>query len=246
MLLFKKIVAPFFFPMTFLLTMALVGIVLLWFTRKQKTGKMLVSFGVIILCILSYKHPADWLLKPLERAHPNFTQAEEPIEFVVVLGGGHTRDPEVPLTSYLNDPSTRRLVEGIRLHRMHPGSKLVFSGVGVSQTMAEVAMALGVDSGNIIITNKSRDTKDEAVHVKSVVRADPFILVTSASHMPRAMALFRKKDMHPIPSPTRHLVVAPVLIQPWVFFPHSYDLYKSERAVYEYLGLAWAWLRGQV
>ena len=43
MFLFKKIVAPFFFPLSICLEILFLGLFLLWFTRRQKTGKIIVS-----------------------------------------------------------------------------------------------------------------------------------------------------------------------------------------------------------
>mgnify|MGYP005654535111 CR=1 FL=1 len=64
----------------------------------------------------------------------------------------------------------------------------------------------GVDRENIIIEKKARDTKDHPIYVKEIVGKDKFVLVRSASHMPRAMGLFKKHGMEPIPAPTDYMV----------------------------------------
>ena len=60
-------------------------------------------------------------------------------------------------------------------------------------------------------------------------------LVTSASHMPRAMLLFQQQGVTPVAAPTYYIAKWPA---DWRF--GSEGLLKSERAIYEYLGLAWA------
>ena len=105
---------------------------------------------------------------------------------------------------------------------------------------------MGVDQNDIILEIESRDTKDEARLIKPLVEDAPFVLVTSASHMPRAMALFRKAGMSPIAVPTDHLIKNPYGISFDNLFPRSYHLQKSERAVYEALGLLWAKVRSQI
>jgi len=113
--------------------------------------------------------------------------------------------------------------------------------------MADIAMEWGVDRKEIFVEKKAADTKDHVIYVKEIVRDDPFILVTSASHMQRAMALFKKHGMEPIPAPTDYLVKdREGGLTPGVFFPGAGSLEKAERAIYEYLGLIWAWLRGQI
>jgi uncharacterized SAM-binding protein YcdF (DUF218 family) len=107
--------------------------------------------------------------------------------------------------------------------------------------MAQLAQDLGVGRQDMILEAQPRDTEDEARLIAPIVGQQPFILVTEASHMPRALALFRKQGTHPIADPagfrTGH--------RPAVA-PDAEDLRGSERAVYEYLGLAWAKIRGKI
>lgn len=214
MFLFKKIVAPFFLPVPFCLEILLLGLFLLWFTRKQRAGKILVSIGVVLLATLSYVAVSDVLLRPLEYNYPPLLKVKHAhdVKWVVVLGGGHTSDPRIPVTSQLSDASMARVVEGIRLHNMLPASKLILSGgsafdpVPNAKVLADVALAIGVDKQDLILESVSKDTKDEARLIRKIVGNDRFILVTSASHMPRSMALFKNLEMQPIPAPTDHWV----------------------------------------
>ena len=122
--------APLFFPIPLCIEILLLGLFFLWFTRKQKAGKIFVSAGAVLLATLSYDGISAMLLKPLEYKYPPLLKTEEicDVKWVVVLGGGHTSDPEVPITSQLSHASMARLVEGIRLNNMLPESKLILSG----------------------------------------------------------------------------------------------------------------------
>ena len=255
MFLFKKIVAPLFFPVPLCLEILLVGLLLLWFTRRQRTGKIVVSTGVVLLAVLSYGAVSSMFLRPLEYRYRPVLKPEEicDVNWVVVLGGGHTSDPHIPITSQLSHASMARLAEGIRLHNMLPESKLILSGGGVfdpvpnAKVLADVALAIGVDKQHVILESVSKDTKDEARLIQKIVGNDRFVLVTSASHMPRSMALFQKLGMKPIPAPTDHGVKSRQGgLSPGMFFPSAGGLSKAERAFREYLGLVWAKLRGQI
>jgi len=70
------------------------------------------------------------------------------------------------------------------------------------------------------------------------------LLVTSASHMPRSMILFKKLGMHPIPAPTEYQVKGRRGTSPKRFYPTADGLMKAERAFYEYIGLVWTKMRG--
>ncbi|MEE9555831.1 MAG: ElyC/SanA/YdcF family protein, partial [Candidatus Adiutricales bacterium] len=90
-------------------------------------------------------------------------------------------------------------------------------------------------------------TKDQARIIKKIVGSERVILVTSASHMPRSMALFEKQGMRPIPAPTNFLAVKRSEKRKLKdFLPTAGAAFKTERAFHEYLGLAWAKIRGQI
>lgn len=253
MFLFKKIVAPFFSPLSLCLELLLAGLFLLWFTKRQKTGKIVVSLGVLLVTAFGYGAASTMLLKPLEYKYPPLTQMSglSDVKWVVVLGGGQAPDDSLPVTGQLSDASLIRLVEGIRIHNNLPESKLILSGGAVFSNMPEarqmlkVAIALGTDSRNLIIEVESRDTKDQARLVEHIVGKGRFVLVTSASHMPRAMALFKKREMDPVPAPIGHHVRKSDGVNPGTFFPSAGNIAKLESAFREYMGLAWAKIRGQ-
>jgi uncharacterized SAM-binding protein YcdF (DUF218 family) len=256
MFLFKKIVGPFFFPLSLCLEILIIGLLLLWFTKKKKAGNIFVSVGVILLMLFSYEPLPDLLLRPLEYRYPPLVRVNDlpEIRWIVVLGGGHTSDPQIPANSQLEDSSLSRLVEAIRLHNSLPGSKLILSGgvlydpVPEAKVLADVALALRVDRKNLVLESLSKDTEEEAVLIQKMVGKDPFVLVTSASHMPRSMAFFRKLGMHPIAAPTDYGVKERQgeEISPGIFFPGIGELKKTQAAIYEYLGLAWAKLRNRI
>lgn len=257
MFLFKKIISQFLFPLQVIVFMNFIGLVFLWFTRKQKISKILVTAGIGLLIIFSYRILPDIIIRPLEEKFQPYTYSQDtlsapPIRYVVVLGGGHLTDPSVPLTSQIGVETLTRLVEGIRIHRYHPGSKLILSGgktydpVTDAELMFLIAVDLGVDPNGIILEAESRDTKDEAIIIKSIVGDEAFALVTSAVHMPRAMGMFKKQGLNPIPAPTNHLYKRKPRIRPTTFFPSSGNLMKSERAIRECMGILWARIRNQI
>lgn len=261
MFLVKKYLSPFLLPLPFCLLLCLYGLYLLLFTKRQGTGKFFVAVGVLLLAVLSSTYVANVLVLPFETAYPPYSAAEsglynlapshKAVDFVVVLGGGHFPDETLPLTSQISASSLSRLVEGIRIWRKNAGSRLVLSGGGVREkaeaaTMAELASELGMRRADIIVEDKSKDTKDQAVMIKSIVGDRPFVLVTSATHMQRAMALFEAQGMHPIPAPTQHAGKKSPSALFFSFIPDTSALEKSDWAVHEYLGILWARLRKQI
>ena len=261
MFLFKKIFSRFLFPVPLCIEMLLIGLLLLWFTRKQKRGRTVVALAGVMLFLFSSHFFSLILLMPLESRYPPlFLTPGAPAavglreaKFIVVLGGGFWSDASRPVALQLDDASIARLVEGVRASKVLNSCKLILSGGpepdGVSsaaQTMAQLAQDLGVNRQDMILEAQSHDTEDEARLVAPIVGEQPFILVTEASHMPRAMALFRKHGTHPIADPVSFRTSHSLAMSPDELFPGAEKLYGSQRAIHEYLGLAWEKIRGKI
>src|SRR4051812_47550956 len=134
MFLFKKLLAPFLMPVPFFFAWLLAGLVLVWFTRRQRAGKGLATLGTLGLLVLSYSAVSGRLLGTLERRYAPVTDAAAAagrVRWVVVLGGGSSGDEGVPMAMRLSEVSLARVVEGIRLQRQLPGSRLLLSGGSV-------------------------------------------------------------------------------------------------------------------
>jgi uncharacterized SAM-binding protein YcdF (DUF218 family) len=262
MFMVKKFVALFLYPVSLCLGILVLGLFFLWATRRPRLGKALATLGTVLLLLCSLPFISRHAVTPLERRYPALLHPDKIAwqgrdgaaspKWIVVLGGGHISDPSLPAASQINTAPLRRMVEGVRLYKAIPGSKLLLSGGGVfdpvpeAEVMAQVALLLGVKPQDIMKESDSRDTADEAEIIAKMIGREPFILVTSAAHMPRSMGLFKKRGMQPIPAPTEYLSREAPGPNPTWFFPRSSSLQQVETAVHEYLGLAWAWLRGTI
>jgi hypothetical protein len=130
MFLFKKIVGPFFQPIPLCIALLLLGLFFMVFSRKKNTGKVLVGVGTIVLALFSYSGVSDLLVRTLEGKYPAISAFEElkGTKWIVVLGGGFTVDPALPLSTYLSAASLVRLSKAIRIHNKLPQMRLVFTG----------------------------------------------------------------------------------------------------------------------
>ncbi|MFB3925384.1 MAG: YdcF family protein [Syntrophales bacterium] len=220
-------------------------------------GRLIVLAGILILAALSFEVVSDHLVGSLEYRYTPLNVSEmagkSTIKWIVVLGAGHVSDPYLPATSQLSDTATLRLIEAVRIYRELPGCKLLLSGGKIfdpaseAEVMASVARTLGINPEDIVLEAKSRNTEDQAKIIPSIVGRDTFILVTSASHMPRAMALFKKSGVSPLPAPAGYTVKrSQGTIHPGGAFLATESLAKSETAFYEYAAILWAKIRGRV
>jgi uncharacterized SAM-binding protein YcdF (DUF218 family) len=248
MFAFKKLVSMFLAPMPAALILAGVGIVLLWTGGQGKSlaGRILVTVGVVLLFTLSIRPVADSLLGPLERTCDPTAADRFDGDWIVVLGGGKPVHPDLPVTGKLTDATRGRLMEGILRHRRTPHARLIVTGRNVAPGMAVAAEALGVPKDRIVALNQPRDTREEAAAVAARVGDAPFLLITSAYHIPRARALFEKQGANPVPVCACHRVAPDEPFEMNDLVPRGHSLMKSERALHEYMGILWARFRGQI
>ncbi|QBH95817.1 envelope biogenesis factor ElyC [Limnobaculum zhutongyuii] len=241
----KKIIGNLLLPLPFLLLLMAIALLLLWFSRWQKSAKTLLTVSWLGLLLLSLQPVADRLLMPIENQYATY-QKNEPIDYIVVLGGGYTYNPEWAPSSNLFPNSLPRVTEGVRLYRQHPGAKMIFTGAEAisnplpnAKVAALVAESLGVPEQDIIVLPQAKDTIEEAQAVAQIAQQKTLLLVTSANHLPRAMRIFQKEGLNPIPAPANQLATLGPL-NPWEkAFPSAFYLSHSERAWYETLGNLW-------
>jgi uncharacterized SAM-binding protein YcdF (DUF218 family) len=222
-----------------------VGLLLLRSPRRR-AGTWLIATGAVLAYLASTSLVSDGLLAPLERKYPALdpTQVVIGVRDIVVLGSGYEPQEHIPATGALDADGLARIVEGVRLMRSRPDSRLLVSGgapPGFAPSAlgyARLATELGIPRSALIVLDSALDTSEEARAVVAVLGHTPFILVTSAYHMPRAMRLMRRAGADPIPAPTGQRLHTPRGARRFGLFPGSRDLRNTEIALHEYLGLA--------
>ena len=205
-------------PVPLCTAIIMAGVICLCTSRFRKQGRVLATLGALLLLFFSLPFFSNMALGPIEHRYGQLKLDEVSIRglndvgFIVVLAAGHVQDPDIPPESRFNYAGLVRLVEGVRLYYKLGKAKLVLSGgPGICSStdadlMAVVARELGVKSDDIILERESLTTLDEARLLKPLLKNGRFILVTSASHMPRAMKIFTQLGMNPFAAPTGYLV----------------------------------------
>ena len=106
--------------------------------------------------------------------------------------------------------------------------------------MAALAQSLGVPPDRLVPANEAKDTYGNAMEVKPLVKNQPFLLVTSASHLPRSLKIFRKLGLKPLPAPGDFRFIKQYTLADYL--PSGPNLVNMDLAIHEYLGLAYVTL----
>lgn len=243
----KKWLGSWLLPLPLLLTLSLIGVIFIIF-RHYRRGSALLVFALLGLTLLSTRPVANALIQPLESRYPPYLAQPDtaPPDDIIVLGAAVAADPALPLLSQLSQAGLARITEGVRLAHLYPQARLILTGYSGGEAMSSaelygrVAQALGIAPDRLLCLPEPRDTAEEAAQVAPLIAQRRALLVTSASHMPRAMDLFAARDAQPVAVPIGHLAKETRAGLPLhSYLPQARYLWRSEQAWHEYLGRAW-------
>jgi uncharacterized SAM-binding protein YcdF (DUF218 family) len=191
-----------------LLILASAALLLGW----RRLGTWLACGASAALVAITLLPIGTWLLIPIENRFAPPALPQE-VDGIVMLGGAvEEQISAMRDQSALND-AAERVTALIELARRYPDARLVVSGgigglVGgpghPARTLAAFYRRQGLDVARITFEERSRNTHENAVLAKELVRPRPderWLLVTSAYHMPRSVGVFRQAGWPVIPYP---------------------------------------------
>ncbi len=243
----KKLVGAALMPLSIVFWLLVAGVWLLWRGRRPRLARGLITAALAVLVIAGGAFPSTVVTGWFEHVE-HAAEPADGVRWIVVLGGGHSHDEALPVSSRLSDHTLKRLAEGVRLWRAADDARLFLSGgttrhpVTEAEEMRHMAVLLGVPEAAITIDPDSLDTAEQAATIAERLGDTPFLLVTSAVHIPRAVAMLESRGARPIPAATGYRS----LDQPWYrWLPGSHGIERTTAAWHEVLGRVWAALRGQ-
>jgi uncharacterized SAM-binding protein YcdF (DUF218 family) len=242
--LLSKLFWLFARPNTFALFLASLGAGALIARRRWGRIPLLLGLGWFVAILVTPL--AAWVSLPLEDRFPR-PEAPARVDGIIVLGGA----VEQMLTESRGIPSlngaAERMTEAVILARRHPGARILFTGgsgnpLSGAITEAEVARqlfaALGLEGERVLLEAQSRNTWENATMTRAMVPPRPgetWLLVTSASHMPRSVGCFRRAGWEVTPWPVNYSTLRGGA--GWFDPPWSFRLGQAEWAIREYVGL---------
>lgn len=165
---------------------------------------------------------------------------------IIALGSGHYYDSTLQALNRLGQTGLARVAEAVRIARQIPDSKIVCSGNSGSgrlpqaYTIAFAAIELGYSAKDTILLPSPTNTCEEAkFYARRFGTKKQVILVTSAYHMPRAIAYFARHGLNPIPAPTQHYVKLDPRQFTFDFVPSLTKIEMTDRILHELAG----WLK---
>lgn len=228
-----------------LLTLCLLAGVIMHLLSRGRRGKVLVGLSAVGFALLVVAPIGPAMMWTLEDRFPRPAELPDRIDGILLLGGGV--DPALSLSfgETILNCAGQRVLDGVALARRHPEAKLALVGggggsIGYSEARASLGFVVdqGIAPARILLEEKSRSTRENAVYAKELLRPAPgevWVLVTSAFHMPRSMGAFTAAGWQVIPYPVDFS------IDPRTGMRTSFDLTDglkdSALAAHEWVGL---------
>ena len=260
---FSKLLPQLLYPLGLGLLLQLIAIS----GRKRRWALPLSITGWLVIALPAMPVVSDALLRQLEDQAAALTPKSIPkADAVLVLGGGIRPAPTKGLGVEVNEAGDRLLC-GVRLWKQGKAPVLITSGARVSfkpndpiapeaVLSQQLAQELGVPASAVLLNDQARTTAEEAQRINQLAAErgwKQLILVTSAFHMPRALASFRRQsDLKVIPvacdyrlDPQHHNQAFSWSELMMKVMPNSDSLKQTTQVLKEHLGLLVYKLRGQ-
>ena len=179
---------------------------------KRKTSNILITLALVILWLSSTTGFSNLLARSLELKY--LPPTEIPSGQVLVVLGGGTEPASPPRTTVEINGAGDRVLYAAELYREGKAPFILLSGGDIewlssgsttpAQDMAALLVQMGVPESALWLENESKNTYENALYAKEFLdeqNINQILLVTSAMHMPRAVALFEKQGFEVTPLP---------------------------------------------
>jgi uncharacterized SAM-binding protein YcdF (DUF218 family) len=267
-LFLSKLLPLFIYPLGFASLMLVMALLTFW--KRPRLAAIAIFLALLAILLPSNSWVSNSLVRSLEG---QYLPTTIPTADAIVILGGAIRSqaaprPWIDITEagdrpiygaqlYLQGKAPLVILSGGRIEWQGDGSPAEAAKSAESADMAELVKALGVPTNAILQDPTSLTTRENAVNVKKIMQdrgVQKILLVTSAIHMPRSMAIFKKLGVDAIATPTDFLISDQELKEPQStlqaailnLFPNSANMDQFTHAVKEYFGLVIYRLRGWV
>lgn len=231
----------------------------LYLLHKGRIGlaKRVLIFWIGLIGFITLVPVGDFFLAPLENLYTLKPTITKPKVIVLLGGSENLYQSKSTGLSHLNGFATRYITT-IQLAQKYPNAKIIISGGaghtqfnGLSESIIgkHILLTAGIDNNRIVVEDQSRSTVDNALFTKLLVdklhisNLDTVVLVTTASHMPRAMGLFCHVGFTSItPYPTDYKAKNTL---GRISFNFAQNLIELNFAIHEWLGLFFNWITGK-
>ncbi|SMG29390.1 Uncharacterized SAM-binding protein YcdF, DUF218 family [Marivirga sericea] len=221
--------------------------------RKWKFRKYLALLGFVCFIVFTNDFLANSFLKAWQTEPANLGKIKAQNYTYGVLLTGMTNTLKEPKDRVYFNQNADRLLQSMMLFEQGIIDTLYISGGGAtalrkdlqeSRVLLSYLESINFPIEKVIIEDQSRNTVESARFASDFIsKQRKILLITSASHMPRAMGCFAKEDFNVVAYPAVYFT-NDELISLSMFLPSYEALLKWTILFKEWMGYSAYWLAG--
>jgi uncharacterized SAM-binding protein YcdF (DUF218 family) len=225
--------------------------------RHPRLRVILLAAALVILLVGSNRWVSFALARSLEWRYLPLDPVPQ-AEVIVVLGGG-TESAQFPRPGVEVNAAGDRVLYAARLYKQGKAQKIILTGGNITwlegrtmtpaDEMADLLALLEIPTQDVWLQPESQNTFEDALYTSRMLKengVESVLLVTSAMHMPRSVALFEQQGVRVIPAPADFTVTQAgwqnlfspdpqaLLVN---LLPNTSSLSLTTNAIKEYIGL---------
>jgi len=234
-------------PVGLVIELSFIALLFLWKGWRRTSATLLVS-AMLVLMVASMPIVADALLGRLEQDYPAVMMTEVPASKCIVVLGGAVEPVLPPRVDIDMHEAVDRVRKAAQLFHAGRGRVIIASGGNLpwspfaeseAESIKTLLLEWGVPASAIVLEGDSRNTRENAfysVALMDKLGCDTPLLVTSAAHMKRSVAVFEKQGVTVFPVSADVRVVKKPELTVLDFLPAAEALKQTSDAMREWMG----------
>lgn len=252
----SKFLPQFIYPTGLIFLLLLLALV---FHRLRRLRNWLLIVSLLILFLAGNRWVSTSLARSLEWRYPPLSAGQKAPVIIVLAGGTEPLEP--PRQTVELNGAGDRVLYAAHLYRQGAAPLLLLCGGDIpwmdtsaaspAEDMRDLLLEMGIPKQALILETRSQNTIENAANCAGVLKErgiSEAILVTSATHMPRAMMMFADQSLNLTPAPTDYAVTEEGWAQLWQtpgvnlltnLMPSASALGQTTNVLKEYIGMLW-------
>lgn len=232
---------------------------LIWtiITKNGIQKKRLLWFTLIVFYFFSNSFIAEEFVRAYEERDQTYTTLKSDFDVAIVLGGFSSYNVKQEMVAFHS--ATDRLMAGIKLYKTGKAKKIMLSSGSGSILkpnekealyIKDYLLEIGIPLQDLIIESASKNTRENAVKSAEILNKNyakgKFVLITSATHMPRAKRCFKKAGLSVVPFAVDHQSEPRKFVLDHLFIPNTESFKNWNCLTKEWAGLIAYKLAGHI
>ena len=185
--------------------------IFLYFIKLKRLSLIIFLINFVFIALISFLPFGSYLIYNIEKEYHSYIKPPDQVDGILILGGATNALLYNEYDQISLNGSSERLVESVFIIKKFDKAKVIFSGgsglvnrpdLDHAQVAKSFYKKIGIETNQIIFEDKSRNTYENIIYSKKIANPkinENWLLITSASHMKRALLIADKNNWKLIP-----------------------------------------------